>query len=225
MRLLLIEDDPHLSELITKVLGAKGFAVDTCELADEACCALKDGIFDVVILDLGLPDQDGMTVLQEMRQGGNATPVLILTSRDGLKDRVNGLNAGADDYVLKPFEMEELIARIKALLRRPGGALGMTLTAGNVVLDSVTHEIRIAGEVADLSRRELSVLEHLMRRLEGMVGKELLIESLYGCEEKGSINSVEISIHRLRKRLADTGATVKINTLRGVGYLLSETTQ
>jgi DNA-binding response OmpR family regulator len=225
MRLLLIEDDPHLSELITKVLGAKGFAVDTCELADEACCALKDGIFDVVILDLGLPDQDGMTVLQEMRQGGNATPVLILTSRDGLKDRVNGLNAGADDYVLKPFEMEELIARIKALLRRPGGALGMTLTAGNVVLDSVSREIRIGGEVADLSRRELSVLEHLMRRLEGMVAKELLAESLYGYGEKGSINSVEVSIHRLRKRLADTGATVKINTLRGVGYLLSETAQ
>ena len=225
MRLLLIEDDPHLSELITKVLGVKGFAVDTCELADEASCALKDGIFDVVILDLGLPDQDGMTVLQEMRQGGNATPVLILTSRDGLKDRVNGLNAGADDYVLKPFEMEELIARIKALLRRPGGALGMTLTAGNVVLDSVSREIRIGGVVADLSRRELSVLEHLMRRLEGMVAKELLAESLYGYAEKGSINSVEVSIHRLRKRLADTGATVKINTLRGVGYLLSETTQ
>jgi len=225
MRLLLIEDDPHLSELIPKALRAKGFAVDTCELAGEASCALKDGIFDVVILDLGLPDQDGMTVLQEMRQGGNATPVLILTSRDGLKDRVNGLNAGADDYVLKPFEMEELIARIKALLRRPGGALGLTLTAGNVVLDTVTHEIRIAGEVADLSRRELSVLEHLMRRLEGMVAKELLAESLYGYAEKGSINSVEVSIHRLRKRLADTGATVKINTLRGVGYLLSETTQ
>jgi DNA-binding response OmpR family regulator len=103
--------------------------------------------------------------------------------------------------------------------------LGLTLTAGNVVLDSVTHEIRIAGEVADLSRRELSVLEHLMRRLEGMVAKELLAESLYGYAEKGSINSVEVSIHRLRKRLADTGATVKINTLRGVGYLLSETTQ
>ena len=173
MRLLLIEDDPHLSELIPKALRAKGFAVDTCELADEACCALKDGIFDTVILDLGLPDHDGMTVLQEMRQAGNATPVLILTSRDGLKDRVNGLNAGADDYVLKPFEMEELLARIKALLRRPGGALGMTLTAGNVVLDTVSREIRIGGEVADLSRRELSVMEHLMRRLEGMVAKEL----------------------------------------------------
>ena len=225
MRLLLIEDDPHLSELIPKALRAKGFAVDTFELADEACLALKDGIFDTVILDLGLPDHDGMTVLREMRQGGNSTPVLILTSRDGLKDRVSGLNAGADDYVLKPFEMEELLARIKALLRRPGGALGMTLTAGNVVLDSVSREIRIGGKVADLSRRELSVLEHLMRRLDGMVAKELLAESLYGYAERGSTNSVEVSIHRLRKRLADCGATVKINTLRGVGYLLSETAE
>ena len=142
-----------------------------------------------------------------------------------MKDRVSGLNAGADDYVLKPFEMEELLARIKALLRRPGGALGMTLTAGNVVLDSVSREILIGGKVADLSRRELSVLEHLMRRLDGMVAKELLAESLYGYAERGSTNSVEVSIHRLRKRLADCGATVKINTLRGVGYLLSETAE
>ena len=225
MRLLLVEDDPHLSELIPKALRAKGFTVDICELADEACCALKDGIFDTVILDLGLPDRDGMTVLREMRQDANETPVLILTARDGLKDRVSGLNAGADDYVLKPFEMEELLARIKALLRRPGGVLGMTLTAGNIVLDSVSREIRIGGKVADLSRRELSVLEHLMRRLDGMVAKELLAESLYGYAERGSTNSIEVSIHRLRKRLADCGATVKINTLRGVGYLLSETTE
>jgi len=225
MRLLLIEDDPHLSELIPKALRATGFAVDTCELADEACCALKDGAFETVILDLGLPDHDGMTVLREMRRDGDTTPVLILTARDGLADRVSGLNAGADDYVLKPFEMEELIARLKALLRRPGGALGTTLTAGNIILNSVSREVRIGGNVADLSRRELSVLEHLMRRLEGVVVKELLAESLYGYAESGSINSVEVSVHRLRKRLAEFGATVKINTLHGVGYLLSEASE
>lgn len=225
MRLLLIEDDPHLSELIPKALRGTGFAVDTCELADEACCALKSGIFDTVILDLGLPDRDGMTVLHEMRRSGNATPVLILTSRDGLTDRVGGLNAGADDYVLKPFEMEELIARINALLRRPGGALGMTLKAGNIILDSISRDIRIDGRVAVLPRRELSVLEHLMRRLESVVAKELLAEGLYGYAERGSINSVEVSVHRLRKRLADFGATVEINTVRGVGYLLSETAE
>jgi DNA-binding response OmpR family regulator len=225
MRLLLVEDDPHLSELIPKALRKTGFAVDICELAEEACCALENDNFDTVILDLGLPDHDGMTVLREVRQRGDATPILILTSRDGLSDRVNGLNAGADDYVLKPFEMEELIARINALLRRPGGALGMTLTAGNVILDSLSRDIRIGGQVADLSRRELSVLEHLMRRLDGVVGKELLAEGLYGYAERGSINSVEVSIHRLRKRLAECGATVKINTLRGVGYLLSETAE
>lgn len=225
MRLLLIEDDPHLSELIPKALRATGFAVDTCELADEACCALENGIFDTVILDLGLPDRDGMSVLREMRRSGNATPVLILTSRDGLTDRVGGLNAGADDYVLKPFEMEELIARINALLRRPGGALGMTLKAGNIILDSISRDIRIGGRLAVLSRRELSLLEHLMRRLESVVAKEFLAEGLYGYAERGSINSVEVSVHRLRKRLVDFGATVEINTLRGVGYLLSETAE
>jgi DNA-binding response OmpR family regulator len=135
----LLRTTPICRNSFQRALRAKGFAVDTCELAEEASCALKDGILDTVILDLGLLDHDGMTVLREMRQGGNATPVLILTSRDGLKDRVNGLNAGADDYVLKHFEMEELVARIKAQLRRPGGALGMTLTAGNVFLDSVSR--------------------------------------------------------------------------------------
>jgi DNA-binding response OmpR family regulator len=225
MRLLLVEDDPHLSELIPKALRSTGFTVDTCELADEACCALQNGSFETVILDLGLPDDDGMTVLRQMRRGGDATPVLILTSRDGLADRVDGLNAGADDYVLKPFEIEELVARIKALLRRPGGALGMTLTAGNVVLDTVSRETRIGGRIADLSRREMSVLEHLIRRLDGVVAKERLAESLYGYAENGSINSVEVSVHRLRKRLAEFAATVEINTLRGVGYLLSESAE
>lgn len=220
MRILLVEDNSRLSELIVAELERAGMGVDRFGTAREAAAALSAIRYDVAILDLGLPDGDGIDVLRGARREGVHTPILILTARDGLKDRVHGLNAGADDYLLKPFAMEELVARTNALMRRPGGALGVTLTLGNVRFDSVAREMRIGERVVLAPRRELDVLEQLMRRAGRVVSKPWLTDALYGLEDEGSSNSIEVAVHRLRKRLHGEGATVRIHTLRGVGYML-----
>ena len=199
--------------------ASRSNSVTTCADADAAASALQ---YDAVVLDLGLPDGDGLDVLRRARGRGQSLPILILTARDGLEDRVQGLNEGADDYVLKPFELPELIARLHALMRRPGGALGAVLTAGNIRLDTLARDTSIDGRVLPLSRRELGVLEHFMRRAGRVVPKNLLEESLYGYDETGSANSVEVAVHRLRKKLTESGASVTIHTLRGIGYLLAE---
>jgi DNA-binding response OmpR family regulator len=147
---------------------------------------------------------------------------MILTARDGVEDRVKGLDDGADDYLLKPFAMEELIARIRALLRRPGGALGLTLTAGNVSFDTTAREVMVNDASISVSRREMGVLEQLMRRNGRVVPKDVMEDKLYGFGEEVTSNSVEVHISRLRKRLANANASVTVHTLRGVGYLLSE---
>jgi DNA-binding response OmpR family regulator len=176
--------------------------------------------YDAAVLDLGLPDGDGIDVLRAVRRDGVHTPVLILTARDGLKDRVGGLNAGADDYLPKPFELEELVARLHALMRRPGGALGVTLEVGNVSFDSVAREMCIDERVVRMPRRELDLLEQLMRRAGRVVSKPWLEDALYGIDDECSSNSLEVAMHRLRKRLQTEGASVQIHTLRGVGYMM-----
>ena len=221
MRLLVIEDNRELSGLLLEELEKAGFTVDCFRLADEAIAAVAIAQYSAVVLDLGLPDSDGMEVLAALRDRGDSTPVLILTARDGLEDRVKGLNRGADDYVLKPFEMEELIARVKALLRRPGGALGVTLNVGNVTFDTITRVVSVAGKDISLSPRELSLLENLMRSARRVVTKAALEENLYGFNEQVTSNSVEVAVHRLRKKLTSVGAKITIHTLRGVGYLMS----
>jgi two-component system response regulator QseB len=194
--------------------------VDRFATARDAGTALSTIRYDAAILDLGLPDGDGLDVLRAARRDGVHTPILILTARDGLKDRVGGLNAGADDYLLKPFEMEELVARVNALMRRPGGALGVTLELGNVSFDSVAREMRIDERVVPAPRRELDLLEQLMRRAGRVVSKPWLEEALYGLDDEVSSNSIEVAMHRLRKRLQSEGASVQIHTLRGVGYMM-----
>jgi len=222
MRVLLVEDNQRLATIVAEALRAAGFAVDAVATAGDAEAAAGVLQYDVIILDLGLPDDDGLEVLKRLRGAGHGVPVLILTARDGLEDRVSGLNLGADDYVLKPFDMAELIARLHALLRRPGGALGAELMSGNLRLDTLAREARIGEAVLPLSRRELSVLEHFMRRAGRVVPKTLLEESLYGYDDAGSANSVEVAVHRLRKKLVEAGAEVSIHTLRGIGYLLTQ---
>ena len=148
--------------------------------------------------------------------------MLILTARDTLKDRVSGLDSGADDYLPKPFAMEEVLARIRALLRRPGAALGVVLTAGNISFDVTSREVRIADALMPVPRREMAVLEQLMRRMGNVVPKDLLAESVYSFDDDVTSNSLEVGISRLRKRLANVEATVSIHTLRGVGYLMTE---
>ena len=220
MRVLLVEDNARLNELVADGLTRASMTVDRFTTAREAATALATIRYDAAILDLGLPDGDGLQVLREARREGVQTPIIILTARDGLKDRVGGLNAGADDYLLKPFDMEELIARVHALMRRPGGALGVVLQLGNVSFDSVAREMRIADEVVLAPRRELDLLEQLMRRAGRVVSKPVLEDALYGVDDEVSSNSIEVAMHRLRRRLNLGGADVEIHTLRGVGYMM-----
>ena len=200
----------------------EGFAVDVFGTVADGDAAVETVAYDAVVLDLGLPDGDGMSLLRSMRERGDTTPVLILTARDGVDDRVKGLNSGGDDYLLKPFDMKELIARVRALLRRPGGALGMVLTAGNLSFDTVAREVSVENKAITVSRREMDVLEQLLRRYGRVVPKDVLEENLYGFGEEVTSNSVEVHISRLRKRLSGADASVSIHTLRGIGYLLSE---
>jgi DNA-binding response OmpR family regulator len=222
MRLLLIEDNERFAELLKRGLAAAGFVVDVIGTAGGAAAVLENNRFETVVLDLGLPDADGLDVLTQMRHRRDATPVLILTARGSLKDRVNGLSSGADDYLVKPFALEELIARLRALLRRPGNLLGVPLELGNVTLDTVARQVFVGQEPIFFSPREIAVLEHLLRRSGRVVGKNLLEGNLYGLSQEIGSNAVEVYIHRLRKRLAEVDAAVQIHTLRGVGYLISE---
>ena len=224
MRLLLVEDEARIAQIVRAALLRQGFAVDVMGLCADAREVLATTPYDAVILDLGLPDGDGLRLLEELRSKGKGIPILILTARDAVEHRVAGLDAGADDYLVKPFAMDELVARTKALLRRPGGVLGTTLTSGNVALDTIGRDIRIHDQVLVLPRRETAILEHLMRRAGRVVPKSVLEEKLYGLDEELESNAIPVHVHHLRRKLLDHGATVEIHTVRGVGYLLIEGT-
>ena len=221
MRLLLVEDNEELSKLLVKSLGASGFDADAVTTAADALNVLGSTHYAAVILDLGLPDADGSTVLRTLRSRQNAVPVLILTARDGVNDRVAGLRAGADDYLVKPFAVEELVARLEALLRRPGQLLGRSLELGNLVFDTVGPQLFIDGKPHMLSARELAVLEILLRCTGRVVSKRLVEDQIFGLSGDVGSNAVEVYVHRLRKSLQDLGATAAIHTIRGVGYLIT----
>jgi DNA-binding response OmpR family regulator len=220
MRLLLVEDTERLAAHIRDALAEAGFAVDWFGRAADAIDALDTVAYDGIVLDLGLPDADGTVVLAKLREGGQQAPVLILTARDTVEQRVDGLNAGADDYLTKPFAMPELIARVRAMLRRPGGSLGKRLAVGNLAFDTATRDVTVGGKALTMPRHELSILEQLMRRQGRVVAKSDLENRLYSFDDDIASNSVEVHMHRLRKRLSGAGADVAITTLRGIGYLL-----
>jgi DNA-binding response OmpR family regulator len=222
VRLLLVEDNERFAALLKQGLAAAGFTVDVLTTAADAAAALRTSRPDVMILDLGLPDADGLTVLTEMRDRSDATPVLILTARGSLKDRVSGLQSGADDYMVKPFALEELVARLHALLRRPGNLLGLALRLGNLTLDTVARQVFVGEAPVAFSAREVAVLEHLLRRSGRVVAKTLLESSLYGLSQEVGSNAVEVYVHRLRRHLAEIGASVQVHTVRGVGYMIAE---
>ena len=222
MRLLIIEDEARIAELVKQGLERAGFAADTIPLWRDGREALALMPYDAMILDLGLPDGDGTEILRELRASGSQLPVLILTARDAVQDRVGGLDMGADDYLVKPFDMTELIARTKALLRRPGGALGTTLRAGNLNFDTIGRDVSVGDCAIQLSRRESAILEHLMRRLGRVIPKSVLEEKLYGIDEELESNAIPVHIHHLRRKLLEAGATAEIHTVRGVGYFLIE---
>lgn len=221
MRVLLVEDNRELAAATQQGIEAAGFSADAVATAADGLSALEAIPYEAVILDLGLPDMDGLAFLRQARKRGAILPVLILTARDGIGDRVTGLDSGADDYLLKPFAMEELVARLRALLRRPGRALSLALHCGNLLFDTVSRQAAIADATVTLSKREAEVLEELMRRAEHVVRKTALEESLYGFDDEGSSNSVEALMSRLRRKLLAAGADATIVTIRGVGYMLT----
>jgi DNA-binding response OmpR family regulator len=222
MRVLLVEDNQDLVSLLIKGLAKGGLSADSVGTVGDALHVLATMKYAAVVLDLGLPDEDGLTMLREIRRKGDATPVLVLTARDGVTDRVTGLREGADDYLPKPFAMEELVARLQALLRRPGNLLGRLLTFGNVSLDTEGRQVFISGVPRAFPARETAVLEILLRRGGNVAPKRLFEDHLFGLSGDVGSNAVEVYVHRLRKMLGDAGASVKIHTVRGVGYLMAE---
>jgi DNA-binding response OmpR family regulator len=222
MRLLVVEDNEEVARLLAQRLRASGYETDLLATADEARAAVTTTRYAAVVLDLGLPDADGLSILREIRQREDPTPVLVLTARGGLQDRVSGLRSGADDYLVKPFAFEELIARLEALLRRPGQLLGRSLQVGNLAFDTESRQSFINDKPQVLSARETAVLELLMRRKGRAVPKKLVEDQIFGLSGEVASNAIEVYVHRLRKQLYERGAKVQIHTIRGVGYLMSE---
>ncbi|MBE7159163.1 MAG: response regulator transcription factor [Rhodospirillales bacterium] len=221
MRLLLVEDNSELAKLTAAQFVTASFDVDIANTAGDANAVLEIRDYAAVILDLGLPDGCGLDVLRKLRAARQAVPVLLLTARGEVLDRVTGLELGADDYLVKPFAFEELKARVNALLRRPSSLLNPVLECENVRLDPATREAVIADLAMILPQRESQLLELLLRRAGRVVQKSTVEDQLFGMDDDLGSNAVEVYVHRLRKRLEQSGARVSIHTVRGVGYLLS----
>jgi two-component system, OmpR family, response regulator len=226
MRLLLVEDDAQLAEGVAAALRQTGYAVDWLAYGNEADTALQAQDYDAVILDLNLPGFDGFEVLRRMRkrqhQGrGGAIPVLILSARDEAKDRVTGLDMGADDYLTKPFDLTELEARLRALIRRSQGRSSASVVLSRLSLDTISRQVKFDGALVELTPREYGILEILMLRAGHVVSKQHLAERLCEWGDELSHSAVEIHIHRLRKKLERTGITLR--TVRGFGYLVEVT--
>lgn len=216
MRLLLVEDDEILGDGLVAGLKMEGYAVDWLtngKLADEA---LKMNCYELVVLDLNLPDMDGLSILRELRARKDETPVLVLTARDTVPDRVEGLDSGADDFVIKPFELDEVCARLRALARRNEGRSTPTIEHQGIVLDPASHQVTFNDESVELSQKEFEILSFLMSNIGRVVSRARLEESLYSWSSDIESNTVEVHIHYLRKKL-DPGI---IRTVRGVGYII-----
>ena len=216
MRILLVEDDPQLGDGLCVGLRQAGFAVDWLRDGQAADLALQSESFDFVVLDLGLPRLAGMEVLRNARRRDQAMPILILTARDATGDKVAGLDAGADDYLVKPIDLDELTARIRALTRRSAGRAAPVLTHGDVVVDPAAHRVTLAGEPVELSSREFSLLQLLIENAGRVLSRSQLEQSLYGWHDEPDSNALEVHIHHLRKKLGSE----LIRTLRGVGYTI-----
>jgi two-component system OmpR family response regulator len=220
MRILVVEDDRDLADGVSRSLSKSGHAVDVVTDGLSAEAALGVTSYDLVILDLQLPQRNGLEVLRNHRAGGGRAPVLILTARSAVADRVGGLDAGADDYLAKPFDLAELEARVRSLLRRASPTPAPVLRHGELSLDTVDRRVEIGGERLDLSAREIALLETLLLRVGRVVSKEGLLEKLYGADEHAGENAVEVFVHRLRRKLEPAG--VAIRTVRGLGYMIDK---
>jgi two-component system response regulator QseB len=218
MRILLVEDDVMIGQGLETALRQIGATVDWIRDGEHASAALRATGFELVLLDLGLPTRDGLDVLRELRRRGDATPVIILTARDEIRNRVAGLDAGADDYVVKPFDLDELTARMRSVLRRAAGRGDPAIQHGDIRLDPVTRTVEHKGAPVSLSAHEYSVLEALLQRPGAVLSRAQLEDRLYGWEEPIGSNAVEVYIHGLRRKLGSDA----IRTLRGVGYFIPQ---
>jgi two-component system OmpR family response regulator/two-component system response regulator QseB len=216
MRILLVEDDPELGDGLTVGLRQCGFAVDWLKDGNSADLALQSETFDLVVLDLGLPRLAGMEVLNRARGRGQTMPILILTARDATGDKVSGLDAGADDYLVKPIDLDELSARIRALTRRSAGRAAPMLVQGELAVDLAAHRVTLAGQEIELSSREFSLLQMLLENAGRVLTRSQLEQSVYGWRDEPDSNALEVHIHHLRKKLGSD----LIRTLRGVGYTI-----
>jgi len=216
MRLLLVEDDSMIGSSVRQGLQQEGFTIDWVRDARAAELAATNDVYDVVLLDLGLPGKDGLDVLRTLRHRGNRMPVLILTARDAVADRVMGLDAGADDYLVKPFDLDELAARVRALMRRQWGRAEPVIQVGALTLNPATHEALLRGKPVVLSAREFALLQAFVERPGAVLSREHLEEKLYGWGEEVESNAIEVHIHSLRKKLGQDF----IKNIRGVGYMV-----
>lgn len=218
MRILLIEDEIKLQKQISQQLEADGYMVDTCDNGEEGLYIASEYPLDAAIVDIGLPGLSGLEVIAALRKRGSLLPILILTARNSWQDKVKGLEMGADDYLAKPFQMEELQARLKALLRRATAIPSTTLKSGPVTLDTAEQTVKLGNDVVDLTTFEYRLLEHLMRHQGEVISKQTLTDYLYSHDDNHDSNVLEVMIGRLRRKLDPDGKLNPIETLRGRGY-------
>ena len=222
MKILVVEDNPALRDLMVGHLASRGFAVDAVGRADEAEAAIRAARHDVVVLDLGLPDADGQHLLRDVRSwSGGRLPVIVVTARDALEERLQAFEGGADDFVLKPFDLLELEARLRAVLRRPGVRAEELLLFGDIALERLSRSITIGGQPLRVSRREVGLLEELLAAAGRTVVRDVLGDRLYAFNEPVTPNAIEAAVSRLRRSLRDARSAVTIETMRGIGYRLA----
>ena len=223
MRILVVEDEKKTASFIRKALQAEGFAVDVCGNGEDALAAVAATPFDALLLDIMLPGRDGLGVLSQLRERGNKIPVLLLSARGEVNERVAGLNAGADDYLPKPFVIAELVARVRALARRGGETKSTVLQLANLALDTVTHEARRGETKIELTVREYRLLEFLLRNPNRICGRMSIIEKVWDYDFDPGTNLVDVYIKRLREKIDDGFEPKLLHTVRGIGYVLKET--
>ena len=222
MRVLVVEDEKKTASFVRQALQTEGFAVDICLNGDGALAATKATAFDAIVLDIMLPGRDGLSVLRQLRERKNTTPVLLLSARGEVNERVEGLDAGADDYLPKPFELAELVARVRALTRRGGENKPMVLCVADLTLDTVTHKAQRGGTKIELTAREYLLLEFLMRSAGRLCGRMMILEKVWDYNFDPGTNLVDVYIRRLREKIDANFQPKLLHTVRGAGYLLKE---
>ncbi|KZN50944.1 response regulator transcription factor [Pseudoalteromonas luteoviolacea] len=221
MRILITEDNQQLAEFIQQAILQDGHAADIANSAGEMNSLIDNWQYDALVLDLGLPDTDGIDVIRQLRGADNPIPILILTARGGVEDRIKGLDLGADDYLNKPFAIDELKARLRAILRRPVEYSGNLLTRGNVSLDSKARRVMVDDKNINMGKTEVAILEYMIRHASLTVSKDAIYDAIYALGFEVTDNAIQVAMHRIRKKLEQAGSSTDIKTIRGIGYILS----